>query len=153
MKLQELRRITGYSQEEFAKAIGIGRTQLVQLEASGEKPGDELKDKIQEIVLVRLLTPIRRMLSRERRKNETETTIGQLEEYENKYGTNALSKLRVLIFVIDDPRIPGGMVVNGDWALRFFYGTKVTEFDVILLIDYEIDNILGTESNLPEAED
>ena len=94
MKLQELRRITGYSQEEFAKAIGIGRTQLVQLEASGEKPGDELKDKIQEIVLVRLLTPIRRMLSRERRKNETETTIGQLEEYENKYGTNALSKLR-----------------------------------------------------------
>lgn len=140
--LRDLRKLVGLTQEEFASSVGIGRAYLNQLENVEDKqPSNDVKSTITEIVLIQLLAPVRRMMSDARRESESRAVVEKLVAYGREQGTNALSKLRVLAIIINDPTYTKPTVISGGFALAI-YRLDSMGADLILLDDYSIDGLI-----------
>ncbi|MFH1646464.1 MAG: helix-turn-helix transcriptional regulator, partial [Chloroflexota bacterium] len=115
--LKDLRKLTGLTQEQFADAIDIGRTYLNQLEVNEDKqPSDELRLKIGEVVFMRLVVPVRRMMSDAARMSDGSAAIDRIKKLEIR---GDLSERRALLLDILDSSKPP-VIVAADWAVKLF---------------------------------
>lgn len=131
--------MAGLTQQQFAEAIGIGRTYFNQLETIEDKePDDELRDKIRDAIVMRVIVPARRLMSDAARISTSQNAIKSLEIRDN------LSNRRVLLMDIEDAnREP--IIVPADWAIRIEEANAIAGkwLDVVLLDDYDLDELVG----------
>ena len=137
-QIKQLRKLTGLTQTELARLVGVTQSYLAEVESDKRKPSDELKEKIRDVALIRLLTPVRQMMSRDRREQESRETGEKLAKLAQEFGRDELRRRRVLTLVIDDPKV-NPTVVSGEFALSVCKGAL--NLDLVLLDYYTLDNV------------
>ncbi|MBN1367186.1 MAG: helix-turn-helix domain-containing protein [Dehalococcoidales bacterium] len=151
--LKQLRELTGLSQEDFAKRLNISRAWVAQLEANEDKqPSEELKNKIREVVLIRLLVPVRRLMTEPARIEDSDRAAKVLKLIEKSFGRDELAKRRVLLLSITDPNIVPA-IVSAEWGLHLRENSLQTNnwLDIINLDDYDnLDDIESTFAKLTD---
>lgn len=142
--IKELRKLTGLSQEEFAKQLNISRAWLTQLESDeSKKPSKDLYNIIKETVLLCLIPPLRYMLDEVVREKESCAVYDYLVEYGSEHSIDALSELRVLCTGISGQTLTKPAIMTGDLALQIYRAVNKTDkIDLVLLSSYSIDGLI-----------